>query len=746
MAILKTAADLTPIEKLHKAFIGATAKGSEALLDVSNESFGIVTGKVLSEADNSKALNNLENTRKTLAGLIEGAMGGTTVSQEHQALGFTTNGIAATKSQLDAAVIMFNALRDEQSAKAYQKLAMNTSVSREGNVPVIDFSTNASYGYMDRLEVSNEAFDARTLTDFRGYNLLFAFSAAIQNPEAELLFRTVTLTPDTTGLEISISRTLIMEEIRHSTTGQPVDWKRRHLLDAISDPTIIMNNTTEIFPRVIPGNAKNEASFTDKADIAPAEILGNQGAKVLSAPLRPGVDIDLIGLGHNENVPGQSDQTDSLDHNVTVTDLYYKVTTADGTSIIHAKTKGLAKSGFLKSLEGQNRDITLAFPYEDFVLNGQTTDITGQPAAALAFLTTGTFANTQIRMKAYVSGFGNVQFGRVNVNSNAPTIAEVRDVDGTGSFTQVTDETTLEELAGKFTKIELIGYKVKALRSNLNRRQMGLLIDTESENVRYVVPLSPPISVQKPITDTATSTDLAGPLNAQRLMNSVNAITKVFEVLDTLRNVVPQINYTSPTSTVPNIEGFSRLAIRPYLVDDRLNVADVVTNIASSTRTKDVMATIVNKLRFAVTKAYTESRYQPALDSITGTSGEKPTVAIVTDPTTAAYLAVEGDWRTIIGFDVKVEVSYDLRMRGKIVATFVRPGVNDVDIMSFGCMAYIPELTTKAMIPYNGASTDVMTVQSRTLHVCTLPILIHLEIEGLETAATDAVGFNVALN
>jgi len=57
------------------------------------------------------------------------------------------------------------------------------------------------------------------------------------------------------------------------------------------------------------------------------------------------------------------------------------------------------------------------------------------------------------------------------------------------------------------------------------------LIDSVEERVRYVVPLSPPISVQTPISGTATATEMAGPMNAQRIVNSINAVTKLLEVV-----------------------------------------------------------------------------------------------------------------------------------------------------------------------------------------------------------------------
>ena len=107
---------------------------------------------------------------------------------------------------------------------------------------------------------------------------------------------------------------------------------------------------------------------------------------------------------------------------------------------------------------------------------------------------------------------------------------------------------------------------------------------------------------------------------------------------------------------------------------------------------------------------------------------------------------VNGDPRILgLGFEAQVVVSYDVRMRGKIVASFVRGNVSDVDVLSFGNLAYIPELVTQAMLNFNGSTTNVTQVQNRNLHVVFLPILVWIEVEGLEQAVADRLEFPVAI-
>ncbi len=657
-------------------------------------------------------------------------------------------GARALDQQLAAASLLAMATRDQKSAIAYATAAQNCDVVREQGVRVIEPSGNPQFNYStESLKVSFEAFDARNLEELRAFSVMFAFSAAIQDEFAEGFFRTVTLSPDSTGLEVSIRRTMIQSEIRHPQTGEVVDWKQKNLLDALSDPTIIINEATRIFPRVLVGTAASEKHFVDKTIIAPHETLANGGTKIFTAPLKAGVKVDLIGAGTNDRTNGQHDQTDAIDHAVKVEALYYRIVTASGTSIIKFNTKQFAYNGFLKSFEGRDRRIALDFPTKGLLLNSTTIDaVTGAPATALSFLGASPYENVQLNLETHVTGEGNIQLGYIQVNASSTEVAGARVVNGPHDYDTISDETTLADIRGQFTKIEFLGYDVKAYYPNTNKRYLGLLVDSVEERVRYVVPLSPPISVQTPITGTSTATEMAGPMNAQRIVNSINAVTKLIETRDTLREIVGQIGYRSPTDQAPEIEGFARLMVRPYLFDEPLNVANVLMNTSSANRLQDVQAAIVNKIRFGITSAYTESRYQPALDSINGTAGERPKVVIGTDPTIASYIMVNGDPRILgLGFETQVVVTYDIRMRGKIAATFVRSNVSDVDILSFGNLAYIPELVTQAQLNFQGSTTNVTQVQNRNLHVVFLPILVWIEVEGLEQAVSDQVAFPVAL-
>ncbi len=668
--------------------------------------------------------------------------------------GFGAGVSAGKNTQYDAALaaasLVALAMRDPKSANAYQKAALSTEVSSQGATGgIMEASGNPTFGYMNAVDkqVSLEAFDARNLEELRAFSVIFAFSAAIQDEFGEAFFQTITLSPDSTGLEVSQRRTMVQQEIRHPLTGEHVEWKQRNLLDAISDPTIVTNEATRIYPQVLVGNAKSEQHFVANTLIAPVDALGANGAKIKVAPLKAGAKINLLGAGANERTNGQPDQTDAIDHRVTVEGIYLRIKTAAGESIVRFDTRSFAQNGFNKSLEGRERRIVLDFPTKILTVNAQTVDyVTKAPATALGFLGAAPYEDVSISLGGHFTGEGSLQFGNITVNGAQVGVEGARVVRGPHDYDNITDETTLGDLKAQFQEVEFLGYDVKSFYANTNKRFLGLLLDSVEERVRYVVPLSPPISVQTPITGTATATDMAGPMNAQRIVNSINAVTKILENVEILRNVVPTIHYGMDTDEAPAIEGFGRVMVRPTLFDEKLNIANVISSSSSATRTQDVQAAIVNKIRYGVAHIFTESRLQPAIDAMNGTAGERPELVIGTDPKIASYIMVNGDPRIVgLGFETKVVVTYDVRFRGKIYGSFVRKKTGDVDILSHGVFGYIPELVTQAQIPFNGATTNVTQVQNRNLHVIFLPVALYIEVEGLEQAASQQVGLPMTL-
>lgn len=635
---------------------------------------------------------------------------------------------------------------------AYARAANRTVAASTEGFSLVEAS-GAGFDYRNDPAVSLEAYDDRELMNNLSFSVVFNVQAARQNEFGEAFYPTVVVTPDQSGLDVSVSRTMVFNEIRHDLTGKPTDFQRRNLVEAVIDASILANESTKAIPYyVASGTGANTDKFVSSLVVAPFNV--NTGNEVIqTAPLKPGIDIGLLGLCQPPSVQatGQLDNTDTLDHRIALDKLWVKFVNAGGdVSIISFDVNRLPRSQFQKSQEGFDRELNLNFITVDLPIDSQTLDISGAvasaPGGALAYLAGTTDRSTWIvRLALKVTGDANIELGNVSVNTNVVTIDSIARVDQlTGAITAVTELTDSGEMAllrAQLTPVNtpatVVGYTLQAYRSNLNRRTRGLQVTTVTQNERYAIPLGSPVTCPAPVTATRTSTDMAAPITAARIRNDNNAVTKLLAYADTLSALKVSADRRI---AVPSVEGIGRHLVRPFFERNTIVVPDIVASLASQERAEDVSAALVNKLREVVYRAYRDSGYQPALDAITGGTGEKPTVLIGTDPVIQRHLMVSGDTRTLsIGFDHQIVTSMDSRVYGKIFITFVRKGQTGPDPMSFGCMAWMPELATNIQMSRNGQVSQETMVQPRSIHINTLPILLVFDIEGLATAVAGRV-------
>jgi len=119
---------------------------------------------------------------------------------------------------------------------------------------------------------------------------------------------------------------------------------------------------------------------------------------------------------------------------------------------------------------------------------------------------------------------------------------------------------------------------------------------------------------------------------------------------------------------------------------------------------------------------------------------------ILTDTFIATYLNLIGDTR-LLGdlFDVKVAVTLDSRMAGKLVFAFGQEAALNSGVpnpLHFGMMGYRPELTVMIPITRGGSTSMELTVQPSFRHIVNCPIMGYWEISGIE----EVVASNVAIS
>ena len=642
------------------------------------------------------------------------------------------NAHGLTEQQIKAGTLTLLAAGD---TTAYAKAGYATSVSAESDVTVVNTDINPAMDYTG-LTASQEAFDNLELANNLAFSVIFNTQAARQDDFGEAFFPTVVLTPDQNSLKVTFRRTMIGREHRHDQTGKAIDFKRRNLADAAFDYRVTADDTVAIVP-FWQNDTETLKHFAP--GIAPRTVVAN-GHEIQTAPYRMGQALNILGLGQNPTTgaAGQFDQTDSVDGTVNLKSLYIKVpgATPAADEFIEFNTLGLQSNQFHAAdlTEGLDKDLRLSFVTSDFTLTGTTQSIANADVVGFDFLRDQAYENYYVKVALSVTGSINIEKGNIKLISAEPVVESVWEVLGNGNKVQVVDDVVVADITTKLATLKVVGYDLKANRTNTNRRNVGMLIFSVAESVRYTVPIGSPITLQAPVTDTPSNLDHMGPITAARFRNSAGAVTKILETADQLRAFEPLLKGHDRSTPRPAIEGFTRVMVQPYFHSEVIDLLSDAQGIRSYHRAEDISATFINSIRDAMYRAWRDSGYEPILQALGGTSVAKPQIVIGTDPVLSRYLMVPGDTRTMsIGFETKVVHTYDDRMRDKIYCTFVRNTAGQVDPMSFGVFAYIPELATSMPIS-RGSTTKETTVQPRTLHLVLCPILVEFTVRNVREA------------
>ena len=649
-----------------------------------------------------------------------------------------------TPAQIEAGTIPLMVM-DDPAAYARKATNVNSGGPLPDNMVLVSFSNeslNGNYDYRTELRSSLEAFDESELKNTLAFSAITNVQAARQDDYCEAFYPTMVVSPDQAGLDIVIRRSMVMRETRHSVTGNRYEMNRRSIIEAARDHTILQDESTKVIPVYIPGDTENNAKFVDPAKLAPYQVISN-GSQHLTAPLKPGIDIDIIGLGQNPGVTrnGQLDQKESLTAQMNIESAWFRIVNAGGTeSIVKFDTKQMSRSQFQKtSGDGFGREMQLNFITVDLPIHGMTKDIAGADAAALVYLRDPARENWVVRLKVALTGSADTETGNMVVRPANATIDTVYSVPDDGTPAErITDPALLNALNAQLPTIEFFGWLPLAFRTNLIRKEQGLLINQLEYGERYLIPLGPPVTLELPVTDTQTGADMTGPITAIRLRNSNNAITKLLDYASALRDMVQSVSARMPA---PAIEGIGRLLIDPFYEHHVIDLTEQVQNLKSHERNADIAATIVNAIRYPLYRGYRDSNYQAALDAMTGGAGERPQVIIGTDNIIEQYIFTPGDTRTLsLGFENKVVTSVDRRVYGKIFVTLSRPSQQtEPDPLSFGIFAWVPELATSLQVSMNGATYKQIMMQTRARHINMLPWLLEFDVLGLPQVSSDQV-------
>lgn len=733
------------VDKIKEGLAAGSARG------YARQTLGPVTGKLLTTSLESFAETEggeevIETVDEAANDVVEDVMA---IIEDHG--GDVDDVSEAQKEALVEAVLAVT------SAESYMTGRLSTNIGKSNRQESEYFTSRdvpAPGGFdYGTAALGMEAFDASKLGEYAAASAVFNFSAAKQDDFGEAFYPTQVLTIDKNALELHLRRTMVLNQVRHSLSGQVTEYDRRNIIDAFIDYTVLADQITDIIPNVCkdvdaqgkPVGDNNTQFFVPDF---PTEKVTTHGVEIETAPLRIGANVDLKGISQNAglNIGGQLDQNDSIDPAINLSTLVFSIgaAAAKGDNLVEIPVDGLQYTQFLQAGQGQARRVEAQFRSDDIVLTGETLNALKQATPNLEYLATDPRSNWVVRLNVNTSFSVDVETGKTTSAVSEVSIAQVFAIDpATNTHTVITDSTELEALEAALGEIKAVGYRLKARRTNHGRREMGKIVTVYEELVRYVVPLGSPIVIHTPVTDVRTNVDLAAPVAAVRARNSNNAVTQLLRFRDQLKAIKPLLNSSDRSIKAPCIEGIGHTVVYPTYEHVDLNLANQVQGIRSQDRFEDVRATVVNNIRDMAYRMHLNSGYEVAALALEGVT-TKPILVIGTDPYVLNHLQLVGDTRLLgVGFDFKIVSTMDLRVRNKIFMTLTQPHNGQPSPLLFGTMAWINELITTLKTPRNGNLVNETMVQPRTLHVNFCPILGEIDVTGLGQAVTTKIAQDV---
>lgn len=633
-----------------------------------------------------------------------------------------------TSAQKEAAAIVAMA---RANPLAYAQSAMRTEFpaleAYSADAPMLTGGRHGSQD-ADANVLGLEYFNETSLDKHMAASLVFNVQAARQGEFAEAFFPTLTIDPTECGLLIEIQKTMIHRGVRHAMHDKDSQgYQRRNILDAATDYTVLEDRSIDFVP-YMNEDGKRDGDFVPATLKAPDNIvLGNYSVRT-NPLLITGTKKNLMRLSAHPGLvtSGVLDESDEFDGRFALSEMLFLVKKAGEADtagkLVRFKTVNLARASFNKTQEGDGRELSLEFRGANFVLTGDTVDaVAAADVPALADLAAGGY-KLQFTVTAHANV--NIQTGVEDFMASAIEVTGLVNADNAKIDPTVgTGKALVDGIS-----IRPYAYNYKATRSNSNRRSKGLLVDSVTERERYKITLGSPITSRKPIGRTDNSQALNDLITAARMRNDNLAITKLLNYSETLADIVKGI--TDPYQVV-SIEGAGRHYIAPWFEEMSYDVQAQIAALGTTDVADSIRAGVLLQLRDQVTRAYQQSRFQPALEMLSGYTQSKPKVIIGTDIVTANWLWEKGDLRTLgDAFDYQIVTTNDKRFYGRIQWAF-QVGNGGYSPLNFGNMLWVPELVTDTNLTRNDAVTNELTVQPRNYHVVNCPVSGVVAVKGL---------------
>lgn len=596
----------------------------------------------------------------------------------------------------------------EHSLKAAGKKAASIPQGYQGIVVGTEGITDAlgdrSFGMESYMEQENRASAL--------YTLAFNYSGARQSEIGEANFPTITMDPTLAGFTVMANTMNVYDGIRRKATGDFQSFGFRNLIRAVADPTILKKNATLMIPVY-----RQQSAHHFSSKIPSREII-NEGEKILTAPLKFGSQIDYMALCQTEAdlAAGTPDQTDAMDPTVNLEFVYAIV----GQDKLRIDVRNLPYTSFVFNPQDNARKSVLNLVTESLVIDKELKQLDGSDLVTLKPMVD---AGLSVRLELRVTGDVSTEQGELNAFG---VRMQVKSVIGPDRKQIPLNQAPAKAIVDAIAACELDSYEIYARKANSNRRLHGQFINVQKFAQIYNVPVLSPITAQHPInTDTQIdASDIQTLISTIRTRAENDAVDKLFQVRDMLAayKPVPDAN-----GVLPETMGVGRFYVLPKFMHDTVDIKTDLQTQNSSAQAADIQALIVNRIRNVVYKIYQDSEFKAAADMLAGGIAPVPTVVLSTDITTARWLQIDGDLRTLGGeFNVRVVTTLNERLRDQIAITFSffdDSRNTSINPLSFGNFFWAPEQVLTANLSRNGQTSKETVVQPRYLFVNHCPVM-----------------------
>lgn len=588
-----------------------------------------------------------------------------------------------------------------EAAKAAAILANDPLMAYE-SLTTLDYNdvanvvTPAQFGAYDAVEpgkLTTESFSNIDIEKSITWSIIANIEASKQDDFSEAFYPTIIVPANQAIAELKVDVAQVQVGFTRGKDGKVgKGFQRIPLVKTMKDPTLVSAVETKLIPVL---RTETAPLLLDTITSTNTE----RGQSITTAPIRTGVEVDLIGLSQSDEdlKQGEADDKYTLSAAARMKNVYVEVTDDGGNKeTIVVSVKNLLGSGITPTSVGSTRDIQLNFKNRGVILNSNS--VTVKPGNAASAIFGAIPANTKIRFNIVMSGFGNVDEGKWVAYGNEFSIANV--YDSNGKELQA-GNATYDAVTTKLAKLEIVGYDIDATITNENLAHSLHSMNIETMKIPYALGIRPGFIVDKPVNSAGKNDPkyILGYIAANGLKvtdSAVNALVNQFNDIEaTVVNGIPDID----------TNGIGRYFISSYFARDNIDVATEIDSLRSGQRVDDIKGLLHSNVIQKINEMVNATGIKFAYRAYYGVKDPVIDVTIGCDADLSAYLEGINGGKSL---NIKVVNTDHKQVNGKIFITFGnhRSDRNSkVSPLGFGNLFLAPTAVIDAVVTKGKSTT-----------------------------------------